>query len=274
VEPGRQCTAREPAIAEADVPVQASSSENGQGEEFPEIRIFTARAIATVLAVVGSDFERTSRQRLNITTGTAAALVRRINAGEPFDLFFGASDFVDALIEDARIIPNTRTLIAGSEIGVEVRAGTPKPDISSVDAFKRALIQAKSIAYLKEGASGIYVARLLERLGIASAIEAKVTRLETDTVSDLVAKGDIELGMVVTTQILTTPGVALVGALPPELQSTILFEGALSADTNSPDAVRKLLRFLATPAVIAIFKSQGMEPGAAQSFHRSTNRAH
>jgi molybdate transport system substrate-binding protein len=265
VEPGRQRTTREPAIAEADVPVQTSSSENGQGEEFPEIRIFTARAIATVLAVVGCDFERTSRQRLNITTGTAAALVRRINAGEPFDLFFGASDFVDALIEDARIIPSTRTLVAGSEIGMEVRAGAPKPDISSVDAFKRTLIQAKSIAYLKEGASGIYVARLLDRLGIANAIEAKVSRLETDTVSDLVAKGEIELGMVVTTQILTTPGVALVGALPPELQSTILFAGALSADTNNPDAARKLLRLLATPAVIAIFKSQGMKPWCGSS---------
>ena len=239
--------------------MHTSSSINGHREQLPEIRILTARGIATVLAVVGSEFERTSRRRLNITIGTAAALVRRINAGEPFDLFFGASDFVDTLIEDARIIPSTRTFIAGSMIGMEVRAGAPKPDISTVDAFKRALIQAKSIAYLKEGASGIYVARLLERLGIASAIEAKVTRLETDTVSELVANGEIEMGMVVTTQILTTPGVELVGTLPPELQSAILFEGAVSAGTDCPDAACKLLKFLSTPDVIAIFKSQGME---------------
>jgi molybdate transport system substrate-binding protein len=239
--------------------VQTSSSNNGQGEEFPEIQVFTARAIATVLAVVGSDFERSSGQRLSITTGTAAALVRRIHAGEPFDLFFGASDFLDALMRDRRIIPSTRTVIAGSEIGMEVRAGARKPDISSVDAFKRALIEAESIAYLKEGASGVHVAQLLERMGIANTIETKVRRLETDTVSELVAKGEIEMGMVVTTQIITTPGVVLVGPLPPELQSTILFEGALSADTHSCDAARKLLSFLLTPAVKDIFKSQGMK---------------
>ena len=240
--------------------MQALAPRNCSGRELPKLEVFTARAIATVLAVVGSDFERTSRHKLSITTGTAAALVRRINAAEPFDLFFGASDFLDALMPNGRIIPCTRTVIAKSGIGVAIRAGTHKPDISSVEAFKCALMQAKSIAYLKEGASGVYLDRLLEQLGIARAIEKKVTRLETDTVSDLVAKGEIEVGMVVTTQIHTTAGVALAGTLPPQLQSKISFEGALSTDVQSPDAALDLLRLLRTPAVVAIIRSQGMEP--------------
>jgi molybdate transport system substrate-binding protein len=240
--------------------VQNSAPEIDAGRESPKLQVFTARAIATVLAVVGSDFERTSRHSLSITTGTAAALVKRINAAEPFDLFFGPPDYVDALMLDGRIIPCTRTAIAGSEIGMAMRTGAHRPDISSVAAFKSALMQAKSIAYLKEGASGVYLERLLEQLGIAHAIKAKVTRLETDTVSDLVAKGEIEVGMVVATQIYTTLGVALVGMLPSELQSKIFFEGALSVDAKYPDAALELLRFLRTPAVVAIFKSQGMEP--------------
>ena len=122
---------------------------------------------------------------------------------------------VDDWIKGGRIIAATRTDIARSGIGVEVRAGARKPDVSSVEAFKRALLDAKSIAFLRVG-SGIHVAAVLERLGLAEAVKSKVTRPESDSVSELVAKGEVELGMVVMTQILTTRGVDLVGPLPPE----------------------------------------------------------
>lgn len=106
----------------------------------------------------------------------------------------------------------------------------------------------------------MYLAGLLERLGIADAIESKVTRPDSDIVSELVAKGDIELGMVVITQILTTPGVELVGPLPPEIQSYITFTGGVSSASREPDAARALIRFLNSPAALAVIRAQGMEP--------------
>jgi molybdate transport system substrate-binding protein len=191
-----------------------------------ELKIFSTRAIATVLEKVGPEFERTTGHRLNVTTDIAIRMVRRIQAGEPFDFLVAAPGQIDGLINEGKIIPETRTNLTRSGIGVQVRAGAPKPDISTVEAFKQALLNAQSLAYLKEGQSGVYLAGLLERLGIADAIQSKVTRPDTDIVSELVATGHIELGMVVITQILTTPGVELVGPLPPEIQSYITFTGA------------------------------------------------
>src|SRR5512132_2889179 len=208
-----------------------------------EIKVWTARAIATVLAEIGPQFERTTGHNLNVYSGLPADFLRRANAGEPFDILISGSSPVDAWIKEGRIIAETRIDIVRSGIGVEVRAGAPKPDISSVEAFKRALLDAKSIAYLRVG-SGIYLAGLLERLGIAEAIKSKVTRPESDVVSELVAKGDVELGMVVITQILTTPGVDLVGPLPPEIQSYVVFTAGVSANSKVPGAARDLIKFL------------------------------
>jgi molybdate transport system substrate-binding protein len=225
-----------------------------------ELKIFSTRAIATVLDRVGPEFERTTGHRLNVTPDIAIRMVRRIRGGEPFDLLVAAPGQMDALIKEGKIIPETRIDLTRSGIGVQVRAGAPKPDISSVDAFKRALLNAKSIAYLKEGQSGVYLASMLERLGIAEAIKSKVIRPETDIVSELVAKGDIELGMVVITQILTTPGVELVGPLPPEIQTYIVFTGGVSTDSAHQDAAKDLIRFLTGPAALPVIKAQGMEP--------------
>jgi len=224
-----------------------------------EIKVWTARAIATVLAEIGPQFERTTGHNLNVYSGLPADFLRRANAGEPFDILISGSSPVDAWIKEGRIIAETRIDIVRSGIGVEVRAGAPKPDISSVEAFKRALLDAKSIAYLRVG-SGIYLASLLERLGIAEAIKSKVTRPESDVVSELVAKGDVELGMVVITQILTTPGVDLVGPLPPEIQSYVMFTAGVSANAKVPDAAKQLIKFLTGPTAIPVIRAQGMEP--------------
>jgi len=225
-----------------------------------EIKIFTTRAVATVLDKVGPEFERTTGHRLNITIDIAVRMAQRVQAGEPFDILVAAPGQIDELIKSGKITPNTRANLVRSGIGVEVRAGAAKPDIGSVEAFKRTLLNAKSIAYLKEGQSGIYVARMIERLGIAEAIDSKVTRTETDIVSELVAKGDVELGMVVITQIMTTQGVKLVGPLPPEIQTYITFSAGVSAASRAPEAARELIRFLKGPVALPVIEAQGMEP--------------
>jgi molybdate transport system substrate-binding protein len=224
-----------------------------------EIRVWTARAIATVLAEIGPRFERTTGHTLTVSSDLPPAFLRRAGAGEPFDVLISGTSPVDQWIEDGRLLASTRTHIARSGIGVEVRAGAPRPDIGSVEAFKRALLDAKSIAYLRVG-SGIYVHGLLERLGIAEAVASKVTRPESDVVSELVARGEVELGLVVITQILTTAGVELVGPLPPEVQSYVVFTAGVSAISKVPDAARQLIEFLTGPAAIPTIRAQGMEP--------------
>jgi len=224
-----------------------------------EVKVWTARAIATVLAEVGPEFERKTGNRLDITSDLPTGFASRVEAGEPFDLFISTSAAVDEWIAANRVAADTRTDIARSGIGVAVRAGASKPDISSVDAFKRALLDAKSIAFLRVG-SGLYVADLLEQLGIAQAVSSKVTRPDSDAVAQLVASGEVELGLVVITQILTTPGVELVGPLPPEIQSTIMFTAGASTSTRAPDAVRQLIDVLIGPTAAPVIRAQGMEP--------------
>lgn len=223
------------------------------------IKLWTARALATVLAEIGPQFERETGHTLEVSSDLPTAFLRRVNAGQPFDLLISASAPVDEWIEAGRLVRETRTDIARSGIGVAVRAGAPKPDISSTEAFKRALLDAKSVAYLRLG-SGVHMDRLVERFGIAEVIKPKVTRPETDSVCVLVAKGEIELGIVVITQILTSPGVDFVGPLPPEIQSFIVFTGAISENAKAPDAARQLMNFLRGPTAIPVIRAQGMEP--------------
>jgi len=223
-----------------------------------EIRIWTARAIATVLAEIGPEFERKTGHKLIVSSNLPPAFAARADKGEEFDLLITGSTVIDDWIAAGRIISNTRTPISRSGIGVGVRVGTSKPDISSVDAFKRALLDAKSIAYLKVG-SGIHIASLFERLGIAEAVSAKATRPDSDIVSELVARGQVELGLVVITQIMTTPGVELVGPLPPELQSYVVFTAGISTKSKSSDAAKQLLSFLLGPVAVPVIKAQGME---------------
>jgi molybdate transport system substrate-binding protein len=168
---------------------------------------------------------------------------------------------MDDLIKSGKIRADTRTGLVRSGIGVEVKAGAPKPEISTLEALKSALLSAKSVGYLKEGQSGVYLHSLFQRMGIAEAVGPKTVRPDTDIVSELVAKGEIELGLVVITQILTTPGVELVGPIPQEIQSYITFVAGISASASAPEAARALLDFPKSPAALPVIKAQGMEPG-------------
>ena len=229
------------------------------GASAAEIKVWTSRAIATVLAEIGPEFERMTGHKLRVTSDLPTAFARRHQAGEQFDILISGSSPVDEWIKAGRLIAETRKDIARSGIGVAIRKGARRPDITTVEAFKRTLLDAKSIAYLRVG-SGIYIADLVERLGIADAIKSKVTRPETDVVSELVAKGEVELGLVVITQILTTAGVVLVGPLPPEIQSYVMFTAGVSANSKELDAAKHLIQFLTGPRARRVIRAQGMEP--------------
>jgi molybdate transport system substrate-binding protein len=228
-----------------------------------DVKVWTARLIATVLREVGSQFERETGHRLQVREIFGPQLINRLKAGEPFDtdLLILRYDFVDALIKDGKLRPDTRTALVKTGIGVEVRAGTPKPDVRTVEAFKQALLKAKSIAYLKNGIESAYLGNLLKELGIADAVTPKLILPETDAVSAMTAKGEVELGIAITTQIVTTPGVELAGEFPPEIQRYYIFAGAVSATSQASEAAIALLKFLKSPAAVPVIHAQGMTPG-------------
>src|SRR5260221_10535111 len=155
----------------------------GSAANAAEVKIFTSRAIATVLGKIGPEFERTTGHKLNVVSGFSPLFVKQINAGEPFDVVVSPTSTIDGLIKDGKVIAGTRPDLVRSGVGVGVRAGAPKPDISSVEAFKRALLNAKSIGYLPTAG----VPQLLERLGIAGGIKLKGSITSSDFVSGLVS---------------------------------------------------------------------------------------
>jgi molybdate transport system substrate-binding protein len=225
-----------------------------------EIKIMAPRAIWTILQEAGPDFERATGHKLNVSVDLAAVVTKRVNDGEEFDIAVAAPAQIDGLVKSGKLLADTRTDLTRAGIGVEVRKGAPKPDISTVEAFKKAMLNAKSVGYLKVGTSGRMVAAMLNRIGLTDALKPKVVLPDDDIVSEMVADGRVEIGMVNISQILTSPGVDLVGPLPPELQSYIVFSGGVSAKSKAPDAARELIKFLKGPAV-PVIKAQGMEPG-------------
>lgn len=233
----------------------AVAASSGRAEA-AELKIFTARALATVLEVVGPQFEKTYGHKLNVIVGFTPEYAPRIKAGEAFDILMSPPGVIDGFIKDGKLKADTRLMLVSSDVGVGVKAGAPKPDISTVEAFKATVLKAKSVSYLPVPG----VPQLLERLGIADAVKPKATIPNTDIVSELVAKGEVEMVIVVMTQILTTPGVELVGSLPADIKLTTTFGGAVSANSANPDAALALLKFLRSKDAIKVARAQGMTP--------------
>jgi molybdate transport system substrate-binding protein len=226
-----------------------------------ELKIFGSRVTKMVMGDLGAQFEQASGYKSVVITDVAAVMKRRIESGEPFDLAVLVDFQTDDLIKAGKLLPDTRADVMKAGIGVAVKRGAPKPDIGTVEAFKRTLLDAKSITYLKEGASTIYLDRLFAQLGIAEALRAKTVKPETETVSERVAQGEVELGIIVIPNILSVAGAELVGPLPPEVQSYIVFTAAVSAQSAHQQAARDLIKLLTSPATVPLLKAKGMEPG-------------
>jgi molybdate transport system substrate-binding protein len=214
-----------------------------------------------MMADVGPGFEQATGFKPVVVTDVAAVMKRRIEGGEPFDLAVLVDFQTDDLIKAGKLVADTRADIMKAGIGVAVKRGAPKPDIGTVEAFKRTLLAAKSITYLKEGASTIHLDKVFAQLGIADALKAKTVQPVTESVSEMVAAGEVELGIIVIPNILSVPGAEVVGPIPPDVQSYIMFTAAVSAQSPNPQAARDLIKLLKAPATIPLIKAKGMEPG-------------
>jgi molybdate transport system substrate-binding protein len=225
-----------------------------------ELKVLAGGSMTGPLNELAPQFERGSGHKLVIHFDSTPNLIK-LATSAPFDLGVVPVDVFKNAEAKARFAPGPTTDIARVGYGVIVRAGAPKPDVSTPDALKKMLLDAKSVTFLPASAAGAYVSSVFERLGIAEAMKAKtVPQTSTGEIAKAVAKGDAEVGVFLI-NVLMAPGVELAGPLPAELQNDLVFTAAAAADTKEAEAAKAFIAFLQTPAATAVIKAKGMNPG-------------
>ena len=238
----------------------------GVAAQAAEVRLLSAEVLRHAINELIGDFERTTGHKLTITYDSAVAIRNQIQGGEAADATINQIPVMEALAEQGKIARGTIVPLARSGIAVAVPKGTIKPDISSVDALKRSLLAAKSIAYpdpARGAASGIHFRGVIERLGIAHEVNAKA-KLIKPPLAGFVAENEAEIVVTQPMEILAVPSLDLVGWLPDQLQDYAAFTWAagVTANAKEPDAAKALIQFLSSPAAAAVIKKRGMEPAA------------
>jgi molybdate transport system substrate-binding protein len=236
------------AVMITDAPVQAA-----------EVNVFLSGAARRAYDTLAPQFERASGHKLVTTSDLPPALVRKMDAGEPFDVMILSYD-VAGLIKDGKLAADSRTVLGRAGVGIAVPKGAPKPKFGTVEEFKQSLLNAKAIATSGEGSSGRYVASLLDRLGIADQVKPKIKTGGAGTSALLVSRGEVDFAVSGLPPLVGTPNIEWLGLIPDELQSWVVFTGAVNVKAKEPEAGRALLNFLTTPAAVAVFKENGLEP--------------
>jgi molybdate transport system substrate-binding protein len=226
-----------------------------------ELKVIAGGSMTASMNALAAPFEKASGHKLSIHFDSTPNIIARVNSGTPFDVVVVPVDVFKDATAKARFAPGPTVDIARVGYGVIVRTGAPKPDISTPDAFKNALLAAPSIAFLPSSAAGAYVTKVFERLGIAEEMKAKTkVQAAPAQIAPAVAKGEAELGVFLT-NVLVAPGVELVGPFPGELQQELVFTSAVAADAREVDAAKALIDYLKTQEATAIIKAAGMTPG-------------
>jgi len=229
-----------------------------------ELRVLTSVALTSALDEVAPLFEKATVHKLTIGYDLIANLRKRILEGETADVIILSRPVMEELQKQDKFAASGLVNVASTPVAVAARAGAPKPDISSVDAFKHTLLTARSIVYAdpaKGGASGVYFARVLDRLGIAEQMKAKTILVPGAQAAEVVARGEAELGIAQGSEIVPVSGAQLVGPLPGDLASMTVFTAAIGRESNAPEPAHALIRFLAGPEGASRLKAKGFEPG-------------
>jgi len=225
-----------------------------------EIKVFCTNGVKAVVDELIPRFERSSGDKVVLQFEPSTQLRKRVDAGEPFDLVIMTTTLVDEEIKAGRLATDSRTFIAKSGLGVSIRSGAKKPNIATVDGFKRALLNAESITFAQQGASAQPFEVLVAKLGLTSQLRPKYNPRNTaGEVGDAVASGLVELGIAPVSEILPVRGVDLVGPFPKEVQSYVEMTGAVGVNAKEKDEAKKLLAFLVAPANGEVFKVKGMD---------------
>jgi molybdate transport system substrate-binding protein len=224
-----------------------------------EIVVVSTTAIKESLIDIVPLFERASGHKVNITFGSGPTVFERVKAGATGDLFLGPDEFSEPLLKEGKLVAASRVDFAHSGASVAVHAGAHKPDVSTAEKFKAALLAAKTVSY-SGGASGLFFARVLERLGIAEEIKAKLVVPRGEPVGAVVARGEAEIGIHQLSELLPISGIDIVGPLPAELQRKIVYSAFAFPASTQQEAAHMFVSFLRTGVAGAIIRRKGMEP--------------
>jgi molybdate transport system substrate-binding protein len=229
-----------------------------------EITLIAPGGIRAPLEQLIPDFERRTGDKIIVTFGSGGGTKDRVARGDPFDVPVVQPPYANVLAS-GNVMAQSETPLASVAVGIAVRAGAPKPDISSVDAVKRVLLTARAISYPDPAlgaAAGVSFTATLQKLGIAAALQPKTILAQggANAMARL-AKGEVDIGLTFISEIITEPGIELVGALPREISTPTAFVAFVSSHAKEPDAAQALVRFLAAPEAAAIYQARGMEPG-------------
>ena len=242
-------------------------SDQGSGAHAAEIKVLSANVFTGVLDELASGFERSSANKVTIVYETAGVIRNRVQAGEFADMTILPRQMLDVLVQQGRVVAGSIVNLAQSAVGVAVRTGTPKPDIGSVEAFRHSLSAAASISYpdpASGGATGVLLARVLDRLEMSADLKAKTKFPPPGHFAvEVVANGEAEMAIAQPMEVLAQPGVELVGLLPKELQDppNFTFSASILVAAKQPQSAQALIQFLSGPAAAAVLKAKGMEPG-------------
>ena len=236
----------------ATMPSSASAS---------DLKLLGSSGVSSVIRELGSQFEAASGHKVFDDYEVIAVLKRRIDAGEAFDVAILGPEAIDDLIQKGKVAADARAPFGRTGLGVAVRKGAPKPDIGTPEALKRALLDAKTVAHSKEGQSGVHFAALLDRLGIAEQMKGKLKSYDAGGLRQSLAAGEVEMAVTGYGPVLAMAGADVVGPVPQELRTYVVFHAAVATGAKDPAAARALLKFLTAPAAAPVLQAKGLEPG-------------
>jgi molybdate transport system substrate-binding protein len=227
-----------------------------------DIKVFASNGVRAALEELVPGFETEVGSKVELTFDAGEVLRRRIESGEAFDVAILTRVGIDDLVRAGKVGESSLTPIARSGVGIGIRKGAPRADIGTADALMRTMLAATSVSWAKEGASSVHFASVLERIGIADRMKSKEILADTGAdVGKLLAQGQVQYGALLVNELMGTPGVEVLGPLPPDLQSWVEFTAGVASASASRDAAAALIRFLTAPPAGAVFKAKGQDPG-------------
>ena len=226
-----------------------------------EIKVIGSPGLKEPYTLLVPGFEKASGHKVVTIWGGVNDVARRVGAGETADLVLLPAAQIEDLLKQGKLVAGSRVDIAKSGVGVAIRAGAPKIDIGSAEGLRKALLAAKSIAY-SAGPSGIHIAGLIQKWGIAGEVKSKIVPASTGTpIGEVVARGDAEIGFQQVSELLAVKGIDYLGPLPAEIQEITVFAAGLHKAAAAPDAAKALVKFLTAPEAVPVIRKTGMEPG-------------
>ncbi|MPZ37647.1 MAG: extracellular solute-binding protein [Rhizobiales bacterium] len=227
------------------------------------IKVISSQAIKEAYLAFAPEFERTSGHKVVTTWNGTNDILRKLRAGEAFDMVILVTPAMEEMIKEGKVIADSRVDLVRSGIAIAVPIGAPKPDISTVDAVKRVLLAAKGIGY-SSGPSGVFLEGLFNRWGIWDQVGSKIKQTPPGTpVGSILARGDVDIGFQQVSELLLYPGIQYVGPVPQEMDTVSVFAGGVHSHASQADAAREYIKFIASPAALPFIKKTGMEQGAS-----------